>query len=140
MSVEKKGGAQINPNVGVLLSRVNIEVLYDIADIYNQIVGGLLAQLRSYDPQEVMDYVKQLQRTNFIAWRFGSKLPEDKDQSGKLGIWEVPKSADGCLIRFEYEPNALEGTPAAEALRKEFRSAVASYLVKSDLATQLPDK
>ena len=134
MDTEKEG--LNNSNKGMLLSRLSIETLYDIADIYGQIVGGNPEALRTYDPMSVLEELNYLKETNFIGWRFGSKLPDDKTQDGKLGIWTQGLD-DDPIIRFDFDPNVVQGEEA-EKLREEFKQAVAEYLTSQKLAVELP--
>lgn len=142
MSVEDRDKLPNNPEVGTMLSRVDITTLYDIVDIYGQIVGGRGWQLfRGYDPSQVMENLSELKtRGNFIGWRLGSNFPEDIDESGKLGVWREQNIADDVIIRFDYDPNVLGGMPAPEERREEFKAAVAEYLKSHKLAVDLPKR
>ncbi|MBI2596175.1 hypothetical protein HYW46_05590 [Candidatus Daviesbacteria bacterium] len=128
-------------SLGMKLSDINFEILKEIVQLYEEVVGGDYAKrFRSHDPGKAVKYVVE----GPGEWRFGSRLIDSngrQDVNGKLFLRpHLARDENSNLlnaIRIYFDPNTIEGEEA-DKLRKEFQYAVNRFLIKKGLEVELP--
>jgi hypothetical protein len=140
--MKESGERPEKKSMGMRLSQVTTDRMYDIVDIYGRVVGGdKYRKFVMYDPAVIQDEINQLTKgRNAAEFRLGSNLPEDTTQDGKLVLWKAGREQDGeTLVRFAFDPNVVEGE-AADAKADNFQSAVTEYLLEENVAVELPKR